>query len=244
MSHFASFSYVENNQRVSTRISLDGHTQVVVFDREGAVVSRGSDHIDSRDAHRIITDLFSVAGQLSSNPQGNIFIEVGDGAQSRAIAVTGYDLPTRGHEVAAIVRTIAKDILAGYEHRNPRRQGGPVARHAGALGLLKYGAAFFGAFFVAQIVKAVLLVAGGLTGPLSFSIAVTVGWVLPFAAFYGIGERFGQEYRGNSQVLIAAVPATIAVVWAAYAIGWVGFFALMGVIALPIAAKMGEQAGY
>lgn len=245
MSQFVMFSYPEGSQRVWVRLELSGRAEVAVTNEDGGVAGRFKEDIDTRDARRLITDLFSVSVTLCDRAEGEIFIDIGDDNGQREYRVSIYDLPGRGLEVNRIMRLIANDLRAGYEQRGPRRMGGPRRKRLSPIAFVGWAAAFAFGYIASVVVGQLMIFAGIFGGAYTAAIAYTLSLFLMTGSFYSIGLKFGENYRGAFPAWAVAVAGLLPLV-AGYihVFGAAGWLMITLFLTMPVAAWKGEQMGF
>lgn len=245
MSHYATYSYPIGADRYEIRFQIGGDVDLTIYGPNGKVAERCSGEIDPRDSHRIVTDLFAVAGAIPPDAFGDRELGVSDGATSRVCSLSEYHLSARGLEVARIIHVIATDIRAGYAPRSSsRNKGGPAERRVGPVEMVKWTVYFALIFFAAQAIKLLLVAVGIFGGILGFAISATISLFVPFLVYYRLGEAFGHEYRGNAEVLLPAFLGTALVYGVLIALNPFNVLGLFAAITLPIAAKKGQLDAY
>lgn len=240
MSHHATFTYPAGAERYEVRLEIGGRVDLTVYGAHGKVVERHTSDIDTRDSHRLVTDLFSIAAALPPDSFGDRELAVSDGVTTSAFAFSEYNLPARGLEVARIIHTIATDVRASYAPRSARSAGGPGARKASPADHLKWGVYFALIYLAARATNIGIALVGALSGPLGFAISAALCYLLPLLAFYRLGERFGEEYRGESEVLIPCILGTGTVFVVMFVLDPLTIFGAIGAILLPVFAKRGQ----
>lgn len=246
MSHYTTFSYPRGSHRITVRLEIGGQVEVTVRKSQtNEVVDRRIDQVDPRDAHRIVTDMFMVTSQLEHHGDGELRIVIGKGADHRGYAVTEYDLPARGHETTRIMQLIARDALSGYDQRSPRRQGGPRRRRMSVGASVGWALAFGVGFVAANVIGKFGMLVGALTGPFALAVSNTIALLLMSGSYYGIGQKFGEEYRGNANVWIPATLGTLPFLYGYVSLGGAAtVFAIVFAAVMPFVAHMGDKSGY
>lgn len=246
MSRLAGYGYAAGDERIWVRVDVDGKTSIVVTGPDNDVRQTAEGEMNARDAQRLVMDADSIMRTVQPRPDGELSVAVEVNGQEQWVNISEYDLPFSGLQFTLAMKNTGQGLLRTDVYDSSRARGGPQQSEMTPLKFLGWTGAFFLSYIFASILATVGRVLGASIGIWGYAIMNTVGMVMTTGAFYTVGRKFGEEYRGRAIIWLPAILGTLPFGLLYYVAlkGPFGVWAIIGMAVMPLFARWGEKTAY